>query len=402
MRTLFDIDLKNYKNTDKIFSRPSVRGIAIKDGKILVVYSKKYDYYKFPGGGPNEGESHIEALIREVREESGYSVIPSSIVEFGQVTRKQASEVEPDTVFHQENYYYLCEVEETPGETNLDDYEAEEGFTAMWVTPLEAIRCNRYTEPNVPGKSMVMIKREKRVFEMVRFHILDMIHHQKEHDLIASLGHDEYFEMVDFVRSKLNDKPTEDIGAKAEIFYSRFEHTKRVLAWAKRLYDHAEDKSILRYDELMIATIFHDVGRYIKCDQPHAVTGVPITREYLLSHGYPSDKVEYICSLVGHHSDKWRMHDSDLDPNLLLLMEADDLDDMGAQGIVMDCMITQTSKAGASFYDCFNHITSYTQRQQREGENHMVSPYAKMVWDEKTKLVTEFMDSLERDIAYDI
>ena len=42
MRQLLEIDLQNYENCDSIFSRPSVRGIILKDdNKIALVYSKK-------------------------------------------------------------------------------------------------------------------------------------------------------------------------------------------------------------------------------------------------------------------------------------------------------------------------------------------------------------------------
>ena len=52
MRELFVMDMKNYTDNVKTsFSRPSVRGIYIKDNKIAAIYSNKYDYYKLPGGG---------------------------------------------------------------------------------------------------------------------------------------------------------------------------------------------------------------------------------------------------------------------------------------------------------------------------------------------------------------
>ena len=51
MRLLFEIDLRNYDPNDIRFVRPSVRGIIINNDKIAMVYSQKYDYYKFPGGG---------------------------------------------------------------------------------------------------------------------------------------------------------------------------------------------------------------------------------------------------------------------------------------------------------------------------------------------------------------
>ena len=60
MKELFSMDRKDYNPEGKVTSRPSARGIIAKDGKVLLVHSKKFDYYKFPGGGmekqlgPNE------------------------------------------------------------------------------------------------------------------------------------------------------------------------------------------------------------------------------------------------------------------------------------------------------------------------------------------------------------
>ena len=51
MRLLFEIDLKDYAECTHTYVRNSARSIVIKDGKIAMVHSGKYDYYKFPGGG---------------------------------------------------------------------------------------------------------------------------------------------------------------------------------------------------------------------------------------------------------------------------------------------------------------------------------------------------------------
>ena len=91
MRNLFTIDLKDYSDTDIVYKRPSSRAIIIKNGKIALVYSNKYNYYKFPGGGINESEDKIDALIREVKEEVGLIVIKKSIKEYGEVKRIQKS-----------------------------------------------------------------------------------------------------------------------------------------------------------------------------------------------------------------------------------------------------------------------------------------------------------------------
>ncbi|MBQ5917855.1 MAG: NUDIX domain-containing protein, partial [Lachnospiraceae bacterium] len=107
MRELFVIDKKNYIENGTVGKRPSVRGIIIRDNTIAMMHSLKYDYYKLPGGGIEEGESLEETLIREVKEESGLVVKTSSIKEFGMVRRIEKGMIED--IFIQENYYFLCE-----------------------------------------------------------------------------------------------------------------------------------------------------------------------------------------------------------------------------------------------------------------------------------------------------
>ena len=160
---LFEIDTKNYDIHGKAFVRPSVRGIIIRDGKIAMVHSLKYNYYKFPGGGIENGENHLEVLIREVREESGLVVIPDTVREYGLVHRIQKGEKED--VFIQDNYYYLCEAEPEALPQILDDYEADEDFTLEFIEPRLAIKRNR--EEDHGPKDQVMLGREARVLEFL-------------------------------------------------------------------------------------------------------------------------------------------------------------------------------------------------------------------------------------------
>lgn len=141
MRLLFEIDKKDYDPNGKVGMRPSVRGIIIKSGEIALVHSLKYDYYKFPGGGIDEGETHDQTLIREVREETGLCVIPDTIREYGYVHRVQKGKIEE--VFVQDNYYYFCDVSDEMQPTDLDGYEADEMFTLEFVKPEHAIEVNR-------------------------------------------------------------------------------------------------------------------------------------------------------------------------------------------------------------------------------------------------------------------
>ena len=165
MRLLFEIDQKDYSGCVRSFTRDSARSIIIKNGKVAMIHSLKYDYYKYPGGGIEQGESAVDALIRETAEEAGLTVVPDTIREYGYVHRIQKSTVEEDECFIQDNYYYLCDVEEGVRPQKLDDYESEEHFTLEYVKPETAILSNR-TKDHGP-KDPVMLEREARVLEML-------------------------------------------------------------------------------------------------------------------------------------------------------------------------------------------------------------------------------------------
>ena len=164
MRKLFIMDKKDYDEHSPLYIRPSVRGIVIQNGKIAMVHSLKYDYYKFPGGGIEGEESQTETLLREVKEEAGLTVKPETIQEFGVVRRKQKGLLYDDIFVH-DNYYYLCEVETEVQPQTLDDYEQEERFTLEFVDPETAIHVNRNRDHG--PKDQAMIEREARVLEIL-------------------------------------------------------------------------------------------------------------------------------------------------------------------------------------------------------------------------------------------
>ncbi len=164
MRMLFVIDTKNYDRNGTTVSRPSARGIIIKDGKAAMIHSLKYDYYKFPGGGIEKTEDKKTALIREVQEETGLTVIPETIKAYGMVHRIQKGDYED--VFIQDNYYYLCDVKDEITAQKLDDYEKDERFTLEYVTPQQIIDTNRRCVSQEADQ--IMIAREIRMLEILQ------------------------------------------------------------------------------------------------------------------------------------------------------------------------------------------------------------------------------------------
>ena len=166
MRLLFEMDKKDYSECTRTLVRNSARSILIRDGKVAMVHSLKYDYYKFPGGGIEKGESPVDAMIRETREEAGLVVIPETVREYGYVHRIQKSDWDADECFVQDNYYYLGEAENEPVSQELDDYEAKESYRLEYIDPATAIRKNRALKDS--PYNILMFEREALVLEMLQ------------------------------------------------------------------------------------------------------------------------------------------------------------------------------------------------------------------------------------------
>jgi 8-oxo-dGTP pyrophosphatase MutT (NUDIX family) len=114
--------------------RPSVYGLLIKDGKILL--SPQHDGYDFPGGGVNMDESLSEALQREFWEETGIKV------EVGKIIEAHSSFYKPSNRSgHIKDEHWNCQllyfiVKQIGGELSLDYIDEDEKdylALATWI-----------------------------------------------------------------------------------------------------------------------------------------------------------------------------------------------------------------------------------------------------------------------------
>lgn len=102
------INLNNYIITDTFYNRRASRAIIKSKYNYLLLEGKEGDF-KFPGGGVEENEDFIMALIREVREETGADVISASIREAFGIYEKRISDDCEKTIMYSK--YYFCEIE---------------------------------------------------------------------------------------------------------------------------------------------------------------------------------------------------------------------------------------------------------------------------------------------------
>lgn len=94
-----DVHGKEYTvSLDELSWRPSCYGIVVHDDKILL--TKQYGKFEIPGGGVDLGEHPDQAVIREIKEETGIDVASPRLVkhmssfftheEHGEVHHKQS------------------------------------------------------------------------------------------------------------------------------------------------------------------------------------------------------------------------------------------------------------------------------------------------------------------------
>ena len=141
MEKILVMDEHNYDDNLEEILRISVRGIIFVNGKLMMV-ENSFGEVKLPGGGMEPGEEDYQVLLREVKEETGYNVIPESIKSFGEIEEKRLSVHEP-MIWHQINRLYVCDVSPEQGQCAYTDIEKKHGFRLVFYTIEEALEKNR-------------------------------------------------------------------------------------------------------------------------------------------------------------------------------------------------------------------------------------------------------------------
>ena len=166
MKILAEIHRRDGINVNgKTVHRTAVRAVISKGKKLLMIYSSNVGDYKFPGGGVDRGETHAQALQREVQEECGASLMNIGLG-IGAVIEYNIPMESDYDVFKMTSYYYRCDVADGFGAQNLDGYERDLGFKPMWIDIAEAIHVNKTLLQS--DKHIEWLKREIFVLEYIQ------------------------------------------------------------------------------------------------------------------------------------------------------------------------------------------------------------------------------------------
>jgi len=148
-----------------VFHRRAARAIILDGANILMLYTQRYHDYTLPGGGVDDSEDLVQGLIRELNEETGAHSI-SNIQPFGCYEEFRPWYKDDFDIMHMQSYCYTCEIDNTLGETQLEDYEISNGMRPVWIDIHTAIEHNRQTLKNSQKKGL-SIERETFLLELI-------------------------------------------------------------------------------------------------------------------------------------------------------------------------------------------------------------------------------------------
>jgi ADP-ribose pyrophosphatase YjhB (NUDIX family) len=156
-------DINNF--SAKCFIRKATRAIVIKDEEILLLYTKRYHDYSLPGGGIDKGESNIEGLIRELKEETGAHTV-QNIQAFGLYEEFRPWYKDGFDMVHMQSYCYTCTIDDELLAPELEEHELNNGMHPTWINIHQAIAHNEQTIAN-SNKKGLSIERETFLLKLI-------------------------------------------------------------------------------------------------------------------------------------------------------------------------------------------------------------------------------------------
>ncbi|MDO6447511.1 NUDIX hydrolase [Colwellia sp. 1_MG-2023] len=147
------------------FTRKATRAIVFKGEEILLLYTKRYHDYSLPGGGIDDGESKIDGLIRELKEETGAHNV-QNIQAFGVYEEYRPWYKNDVDIVHMLSYCFVCTIDDVLQETALETHEINNGMRPVWINIHEAIKHNEHTIKHSENKGL-SIERETFLLKLI-------------------------------------------------------------------------------------------------------------------------------------------------------------------------------------------------------------------------------------------
>lgn len=190
----------------------------------------------------------------------------------------------------------------------------------------------------------------------------------------------------EFVKDKLNQSNRPNYP-----FRSRYRHTLRVLMWVKRLQKElGGDLEVLQYSALL-----HD------CDwngvENHAITSYETAKEFLDQFDCEEDFKSKVLEGVRYHNERGT---KGLSKETYILMDADELDEVGAVCIMWDILAEQHEQTQTSYSDVLRRIKHYIP-EFHENIEHLNFDYSKSIYKRKVAFQEQFIKEAEEELGFE-
>lgn len=155
----------------RVLRRHAARGIVLREDRILLLFTERYNDFSLPGGGIDEGEDIAVALVRELEEETGARDV--QVKEHYGFVEEYRPYWKPDyDLMHMTSHFFVCDIAPELAEVRMESYEIANGMKPLWIPLDEALKHNRQVMARQETRMGQSIQRETFILDSISRELL--------------------------------------------------------------------------------------------------------------------------------------------------------------------------------------------------------------------------------------
>lgn len=154
---MLEVRVNDNELNQEVEKKIASRALIIRENKMALLYSRKYNAYITPGGGVEDNESIEQACVREAKEETGLIVQPIEQIAVLDCNYRNIRIV---------HHYFICHLISETDETSKTEHEIDQDLELVWMSLPELKQA--YATHTINRKYDVWMQREYIVIPELR------------------------------------------------------------------------------------------------------------------------------------------------------------------------------------------------------------------------------------------